>query len=243
MDSISKQEKKWLLNEKYNGKVTREYEKECVLIDQGMPVAYLIGNVPFLGAHIDLEHKPLIPRAETEFWVNEFVQNNQGKKLEILDLFAGSGCIGIGCLKNIPEASVDFAELDEKNIKQVKKNLDLNSLSGNIYKSDVFENVSDKKYDFILANPPYIARDRLDTVQDSVISNEDDHALFAQDNGLEFVYKLIDEGSKYLQPDGEVWIEFDPWQTDLIDTYLKDKNWSHSYMKDQYGKNRVLILQ
>lgn len=246
MKCINDQEKKWLLNEKYNGIENRQYLDECNLIDSGVPVAYLIGNIEFLGCHIDLKYKPLIPRAETEYWVDIFIKRNKNKNdLTILDLFSGSGCIGLATAKHLG-CMIDFGDIDSKNIKQIKKNAEVNNLISkiNIFETDVFSNIPLKKYDFILANPPYIDRIKKIQVQDSVINNEDDHALFADQQGLRFVYQVINEGREYLKPKGEIWIEFDSWQTELIDTYLKNNDdWKHSYLKDQYNKDRVLILK
>ncbi|MCI5050820.1 MAG: HemK family protein methyltransferase [Candidatus Pacebacteria bacterium] len=245
MNSINEQEKKWLLDEKYHGNKNDEYYRECNEIDNGMPVAYLIGNIEFLDCHIDLEYRPLIPRAETEYWVNIFIKQNKKKRnLKILDLFSGSGCIGIAVSKHL-NAEVDFAEIDAKNILQINKNKGINKITkGNVFQSDVFSNIPEKKYDFILANPPYLDRNKVSQVQDSVLYNEDDHALFADQQGLKFVYELINIGAEYIKDGGEIWIEFDPWQTDLIDEYLIDNNqWNHSYLEDQYKKDRVLILK
>lgn len=246
MDAINEQEKKWLLDEKYNGNSCQEYINECALIDDGIPVAYLIGNIEFLGCHIDLEYKPLIPRPETEYWTDNFIKQNKDKNnLEILDLFSGSGCIGIAAYKNL-DSMVDFGDIDQKNILQIKKNLEINFADQhfNVFRSDVFSNIPTKKYDFILANPPYIDRAKSGQVQGSVINNEDDHALFADQQGLKFVYQLINEGTNYLTPNGEIWLEFDSWQTNLLDDYLKNNvSWNHSYLKDQYKKDRVLILK
>jgi release factor glutamine methyltransferase len=248
MQSIATQEKKWLCDEKYHGKKTPEYFKECILIDQGMPVAYLIGNIEFLNCVIDLEYRPLIPRPETEFWTDIFIkqnkQNKQNKHLKILDLFSGSGCIGIAAGKHLV-SEIDFGDIDQKNISQIKKNITLNIpiTKTNVFATNVFSHIPLGKYDYILANPPYIDNNKIAQVQNSVLDNEDHHALFADDMGLKYVYALIDHGHEYLNNNGEIWIEFDSWQTDLIDNYLeKNTIWNYSYLKDQYDKNRVLIL-
>jgi release factor glutamine methyltransferase len=246
MDSIIVQEKKWLRDEKYKGQETPEYLRECSLIEKGVPVAYLIGNIEFLSCTIDLEYQPLIPRSETEFWTDIFIRKNKRKKnLKILDVFSGSGCIGIATGKHL-QADVDFGDIDPKNIKQIKKNIKINipGIKSNVYTTNVFLNIPQKKYDYILANPPYIDSNKISQVQNSVQQNEDHHALFAKEMGLEYVYRLIDQGCQYLTDKGEIWIEFDPWQTKLINTYLdKNNKWSHLYLKDQYNKKRVVILK
>jgi len=94
-----------------------------------------------------------------------------------------------------------------------------------------------------LANPPYIDREKENDIQTSVLENEDHIALFADDQGLSFIYQLINEAPEYIKKGGELWIEFDPWQTDLINEYLKDNTaWSHTYLQDQFKKYRVIIL-
>lgn len=243
LQEINEQEKEWLLDEKYNGKVTDEYEKECVLIDQGMPVAYLIGNIPFLGCYIDLSYKPLIPRAETEYWVDLFTKQARDDT-DILDIFAGSGCIGVAAAKLLPGSRLDFAELNPENIKQIQKNLEINQVNGSVFESDVFKNVPPKKYDYILANPPYISEKRKNTVQESVQQNEEHGALYASDDGLYFIKQLIEQAPNYLKPNGKLWIEFDPWQEKLLDELLdSNPSFTHRFLEDQYNKPRVLILK
>lgn len=239
-------ERTWLLNEKYDGIETEGFQKDCERLTQGEPLAYIIGHIPFCNCHIDLEYKPLIPRVETEYWVHKFITKElTDKQAEILDLFAGSGCVGIAVLKN-SQASVDFGEIKKENVRQIEKNLDINNIKNSLYQifeSDVFESIPDKKYDYILANPPYIAKDRMDTVDESVFRHEDPGALFADNDGLYFVEKLIKEGVKHLKPGGKIYVEYDPWQTEKIKELLKENSVSDfEIQEDQYGKERVLVF-
>lgn len=247
-DEILKNEKRWLLEEKYGGSESPEYFSDVEKLKNGYPVAYLIGNVEFLGCHIDLKQKPLIPRPETEFWVHDIIEEYKGRDVEVLDIFSGSGCIGISILKNIEHPHVDFGELKRTYITQIEKNIELNHLTKsnyNIYQSDVFENVpKENKYDLIISNPPYIDENRKDTVQDSVLENEDHDALFAKDNGMFFIKKIISEGFPKLKDHGRIYIEYDPWQTEMIQEYLTGQGYvNYKFKQDQYGKNRVLILE
>ena len=144
--------------------------------------------------------------------------------IQILDIFSGSGCIGLGVLKNLQNSKVDFAELDKNYIKQIQKNVILNKISKNrynIFQSNVFDNIPAKKYNTILANPPYIPKSQISQVQNSVLEYENHNTLFANDDGLFFIKKLISEAPKYLKKMGELWIEFDSSQKNQIEEILK----------------------
>lgn len=245
---LKKREKQWLLDEKHKGIESPEFFEDLKKLESGIPLAYIIGSVPFLGCVLDLSSKPLIPRPETEYWVNEIIKHHlpQNSKMKILDIFSGSGCIGVAVLKHTL-SMVHFGELQKQNIEQIQKNLDLNGIENSryqIFQSDIFETIPENLYDLILANPPYISKERIETVESSVLDHEDKNALFADDDGLFYIKKLLRESETYLAPNGKLVIEFDPWQKDLIQTFLQEEKISFfEFMNDQYHKTRILIIQ
>ncbi|MCI0542645.1 RsmD family RNA methyltransferase, partial [bacterium] len=174
------------------------------------PEAYRIGDIPFLNCDIDLSLRPFIPRPETEYWVSEAIKTlpphlfrGEGRGgVEILDAFAGSGCIGIALLKNLPNAHTDFIEKETRLGKQIETNLKKNNISKSRVKiiiGDVLEKISQnkrKKYDYIFANPPYIDFSKKHTVQRSVLDYEPHTALFAKDHGLYYIKQLIELAPK-----------------------------------------------
>src|SRR5512138_3415194 len=95
-------EEEWLLKEKWNGEKSEGFFADCQRLRDGEPLAYVIGHTPFLNTIIYLDSKPLIPRVETEFWVEKAIMEIQdfsrGQTLgtvQVLDVCAGSGCIGV----------------------------------------------------------------------------------------------------------------------------------------------------
>lgn len=234
-----------LLQEKYNGRRNSEFNSDTFRLKKGEPLNYVIGWLPFLNCKIDLSFRPLIPRPETEYWLEKATAaiSAIGRRVKIADVFSGSGCIGIAVLKNIRNSQVDFFELDKKLIKQIKLNLKLNNISASRYR--VFQGDAIKKlknqYDFILANPPYIATKRKSKVQASVLKYEPRQALFAGADGLFYIKKILQLAKLRLQPNGQLWLEFDSFQKKPIEKLLKNLKYQKwNFYRDQYRRWRYV---
>ncbi len=249
------QEINWLLQEKYQGEKTDAFLEDVEKLKDGTPLAFIIGFVPFLNTKISLTSRPLIPRTETEFWVEKVIEEikslnrSDDKPIKILDLCAGSGCIGIAIAKAIPESQVDFIEVDMAHLPTITKNAQLNEIDldrTRILSGDLFDLAfSDKlaTYDFIVSNPPYIDP-MLDRTESSVKNHEPKLALYGGDHGLELIKRIVKEAGDFLNPGGQLWIEHEPEQTDDIADLAKEK-FDCSTQKDQYGLDRFskLVLQ
>lgn len=241
------QEVQWLLKEKYRGENTDAFKEDCRRLERGEHIAYVIGFVDFLGATIDLSLKPLIPRPETEFWVGEAIKSlkkrNGRKKIQCLDIFSGSGCIGVSILRHVPEAHVNFSDNNEKFLNQIRLNAKNNTIEEDRYElvqSDVFSDIREK-YDYILANPPYIDENKKTEVDESVLKNDPARALFAGDGGMYFVKKVLHEGIGFLNPGGVIYAEFDSHQKEALEKFSRDLPFAEvSFFKDQYGEWRYL---
>lgn len=238
----------WLLREKYSGKATANFYKDTERLKAGEPLDYVIGFTEFLGCKIDLLKKPLIPRSETEFWVEKVIgeiKKVKGKK-RALDIFSGSGCIGVALLKNVPNLLCDISEIDKDLLGQIKKNLRINRIKENRYKvikSDVFSNIKGK-YDFILSNPPYISKTRKNKIQKSVLKYEPHKALFGGEDGLLYIKRFLKSAKERLNNDGKIYMEFDCVQKKEIGKLIKKYKYSSSeFYKDQYGKWRYVMIK
>ncbi len=237
------QEGKWLLEEKYDGKKSAAFFADLKRLEVGEPLAYIIGHIPFLGCRIVLDSHPLIPRSETEYWVEKAI--TEVKKVSnphVLDLCAGSGAIGVAVAIQVSGSAVDLAEIDPIHISTIKKNLEINNVAGKVIESDLFTNITGK-YDFILSNPPYIDP-VLDRTEASVKNYEPHLALYADNKGLELIELLITEAPSYLNPGGQLWFEHEPEQSEAIKHLANDAGFAgvvnHS---DQYGIQRYSVLK
>jgi release factor glutamine methyltransferase len=251
---MENQEIAWLLKEKYQGVKNADFEADCARLAAGEPLGYLVGHVPFLDCTIHLDSHPLIPRVETEFWVEKAIAaiinspgNLRGRTPLILDLCAGSGAIGVAVAKAVPDAQVTFAEIDEAHLLTIEKNL-----SGNIteypnrlgyypvIESDIFSNVSER-FDFILTNPPYIDASA-ETVDTNVAAHEPHLALFGGALGMEIIERIISKAEAYLTPTGQLWIEHEPAQVEAITTLAHTHGFSCVTHPDQYNTPRMSVL-
>jgi len=256
---------KWLLKEKYHGKPNKQFKKDIKRLKNGEPLDYVIGFTEFLGCKINVSKNPLIPRQETEYWVQKTIEEMSHNLqsfadcgTKVLDMFAGSGCIGIAILKHIKNSNVTFAEKNKKFLEQIKVNLKINKkLISNsheleiglqlkrykIIQSDVFKNVV-RRHDYIFANPPYISTKRNRKVQKSVLQYEPKEALFGGEDGLLYIRKFLAEAKNFLNPGGRIFMEFDSIQKREIERMLKKfKYKSYKFNRDQYGKWRWLDLE
>ncbi|MFT7507033.1 MAG: release factor glutamine methyltransferase [Acidimicrobiales bacterium] len=249
------QEEQWLLEEKYNGKKSKGFFCDLELLRNGTPLAYLIGSIPFLDCAIYIDSHPLIPRVETEYWtekaiesVRTYVRDYERKYVAVLDLCAGSGAIGVAVAKAIPETHVTFGEIDLTHLPTIQKNLTQNTIAVNRYslvESDLFEKIpGEKKYEFILTNPPYIDP-AVDRAEKSVKLHEPDLALYGGVEGMECIQKIIAQDPAYLTTNGQLWIEHEPEQSKSIQILAQTHGYMCATHRDQYAVERysILVLQ
>lgn len=226
----------WLLREKYDGQPTKQFYKDVKRMEAGEPIDYVIGFTEFLGCKIDLSKKPLIPRKETEFWVGQEIKNIKAGK--VLDIFSGSGCIGVAVLKHLPNVLCDISEKDNKLIPQIKINLKINKAKAKVIQSDIFSNIKNK-YDFIFANPPYIPQTKKIKIQKSVLKYEPKAALFGGTDGLFYINKFLKQAKNYLNASGTIFMEFDSAQKKQIEAIIKKYKYSkYEFKKDQFNRWR-----
>ena len=119
------------------------------------PIQYVLGKTSFMDMEFKVNSSVLIPRPETEELVRLMLKEDLDGK-EILDIGTGSGCIAISLAKNFPNAKVTALDISCDALNIAKENAKLNNVSIDFVNADIFKHESNKKYDFIVSNPPYV---------------------------------------------------------------------------------------
>ena len=212
------------------------------------PIEYILGSYYFLKNHINIIPPVLIPRIETEYWceiIIEKLKKNKIEKFYFLDIGCGSGCISIAFLNEFKLCNGIALDISEKAIELTKRNVIENSFDNRlkIIYSDLFENLKEEnKFDIIFSNPPYIAENQ--KLDNSVFFWEDKNALFAPDDGLFFIKKILENSLNFLKSNGLLIIECDSLNVyEAFDfAYKLNKYQMIKLLYDQHNQARVIIL-
>ncbi len=179
------------------------------LVVDKKPLQYILGSVPFNDCDILVEPPTLIPRPETEEWCLHIIEHLQlldNKKINILDLCTGSGCIAIALAHHLPLANIVATDNADAALELTEKNIEHNKMMNvTAIKSDLFESLPcGMLFDIIVSNPPYITPSEF-TELDKMVTNWEDHgALVAADDGLAIIKKIIAQAPQCIQPNNEM---------------------------------------
>jgi release factor glutamine methyltransferase len=247
--SKSTKEQQWLLKEKYDGVKSAAFREDVKRLQNSEPLDYVIGFSEFLGCRIDLSLRPFIPRHETEFWTQkaiEDIRRNSQKRIKVLDIFAGSGCVGLAVLKHDSRIACSFADVRERFLFQIKLNSKINQIEPRrfrVVRSDVFSHIQDR-YDYILANPPYVADGVSGDVDAVVLKYEPREAVLAGRDGLVIIKKFLKDALGYLNPGGKIYMEFGAGQGEQIQKILAQNGYySWQIKKDQFDEERYVKIK
>ncbi len=177
----------------------------AMIIEQQMPIQYLIGHVPFGHSDILIEPPVLIPRPETEAWVTALIEQAApiaNLPLTIVDMCTGSGCIAIELASSFPNATVYGIDISAKALACAQKNSIHNNITNIRWvQSDLFSRIPlDLSIDILVSNPPYIKHSLWQTLDPSVRDWEDTAALVGGTQGSEIVASIIQQVGFYLRP-------------------------------------------
>ena len=215
-------------------------------IKEDVPLSHLVGFEYFYDRKFKVTSDVLSPRMETEeliYKVIEYVKASNKNKFKILDLCTGSGIIAITLKKELDQVSVDViaSDISEEAIEVAKENAQSHNATIKFIKSDIFNNIDDK-FDIIVSNPPYIDRKDEVTMQDNVLKYDPHLALFAEEEGMYFYRKIIEQAKDYLNENGVMFFEIGYDQKDKIIKLADMNGYSAEVYRDINGRDRMAFL-
>ena len=214
----------------------------------GEPVAYILGEWEFYGLPLTVTRDVLIPRVDTEVLagsvISELKNNLNGKR--ILDLCAGSGCVGLAVAANVPFSRVILAEKSPQALKICRANTNRNKLTRNVTSIEIDALEEPPMllglFDVIVCNPPYIPTRDIDTLESSVTDFEPHEALDGGADGLIFYKSIAAKWKTVLKDKGRLAFECGIGQAEAVRQILTDNGFTDiKTIKDTLDIERVVI--
>ncbi|GMO65162.1 MAG: peptide chain release factor N(5)-glutamine methyltransferase [Endomicrobiia bacterium] len=218
------------------------YEHYILKRSKREPIEYITGFASFMYFKFKVNKDVFIPRPETEILVESVLEFSKEKnKYSLLDLCTGSGCIAI-CLEKLGKfRNIVASDISLNAITIAKENVQINSaLNVDFIESDIFSNVSNKIFDVIVANPPYVSYEEYELLEPE-LKYEPQNALIARDNGLFFYKKIVAEADKYLKENGVIFVELNANKAENIKLIFLSNGYKDvEIIKDYAGLSRIL---
>ncbi len=201
--------------EKYNHAIQRRIKNE--------PVAYIINKKEFWSTNFLINNATLIPRPETELIVFEVIKFFKKKKISVLDIGTGCGCILLSILKELKFSKGVGIDISRQAIKIAKINAKKLSLVNKAtFKTSKIENFNQGKYDLIVSNPPYISVGQLKYLSKEITDYEPISALNGGIDGLDLIKKVIYKSKSLLNKSGILAIEIGNNQYKKVSKILEE---------------------
>ena len=215
-------------------------------INEDTPLSHLVGFDYFYDRKFKVTKDVLSPRMETEeliYKVLEYIKKSKKDSFRILDLCTGSGIIAITLKKEIVEKYTEIvaSDISEKALSIAIENANNNNANITFIKSDLFDNISGK-FDLIISNPPYISYKDKIIIKDSVLNYDPHLALFAEEDGIYFYRKIIENAVHYLSKDGVIFFEIGYDQKEKIFELGNINNFITTVYKDINDRDRIAKL-
>ena len=244
--AVGKDRRYIILNNKKNLKEKNlRYFKNLILKrSRRKPIAYLTNKKYFWNYNFFVTNDTLIPRPDTELLVDQILKiTKHRKKMNILDIGVGSGCILLTILKerkkfygtgvDISKNCINISKFNAKNLKLINRI--------RLYKTDV-DKFAQGKYDLIVSNPPYIKKFNLKYLEKEIVSFEPKLALDGGLDGLSEIRKVIKKSSELIKKNGKFILEIGFDQKNNVINLLKEKGfYINSTLKDFANNDRCIV--
>jgi release factor glutamine methyltransferase len=204
---------------------------------EGEPLQHLLGTVEFCGQTFLCDERALVPRPETEEFVEMLASMLHApcSELRIVDVGTGSGVIALSLANKFPDAQIFAVDVSEGALALARENAERLGLSARVQltQGDLLEK-NPERFDVIVANLPYIAMQDRQSLSPEVL-RDPEAALFGGEHGDELVRALIDQAPAHLQPGGLLALEIGIGQGEALCGLLAEKNYHDIESKKDYA--------
>ena len=238
--SLNKSKEELLINleQNINKKRLTEFNKYLIRRSKKEPIAYLLEEKEFWSKKFFVNKNTLIPRPETELLVEKIVNIFNKKRITILDIGTGTGCIIISILSELKNSTGTAIDISTKAIEAAKKNARKFKLSDRIkFLNKTFEDLCEKKFDLIVSNPPYIKRSDIKNLSEDIKKFEPRMALDGGNDGLDLIKKVIYKSKKILKINGMLALEIGNEQIKRVSKLLIDNKFRIKCVIKDYKNN------
>ena len=226
------------LDQKISKKNLSVFKKYLQRRSNNEPMAYILEEKEFWSKKFYINKGTLIPRPETELLVDKILKIYKEKKISILDIGTGSGCIIISLLSSLKNSNGIGVDVSKNAISTAQKNALKYKLSKRLkFFKKSFKNIFGKKFDLIVSNPPYIESKYIKDLSDDIKRFEPRIALDGGNDGLDLIKKVIYKSTYILKINGMLALEIGNEQIKKVSKILIDNNFSIRKISKDYKNN------
>lgn len=208
------------------------------------PLQYILGYWEFYGRKFLVGEGVLIPRQDTEKVIEVCIEHLKDiKRPKIIDLCAGSGCIGITLAKEVPNSSVIMIEKYEHAIRYVLENAsEISPENTTLIMDDIFDDVRlTSRVHLIVSNPPYLSDEDMKDLQPELLY-EPETAFYGGSDGLYFYRRIAKEYKRYIKPKGALVFEIGAAQGEAVKDILEKEGYADVRIIKDYSRNDRVVI-
>ena len=226
------------LDQKINKKNISVFKEYLQRRSNNEPIAYILEEKEFWSKKFYINKGTLIPRPETELLVDKILKIFKERKISILDIGTGSGCIIISLLSSLKNSNGIGIDISKNAISAAKKNALKYKLTKRVkFLNKSYMNIFSKKFDLIVSNPPYIDSKDIKNLSDDVKNHEPRLALDGGNDGLDLIKKVIYKSKQILKIKGLLALEIGNEQIKKVSKLLIDNNFRIKHVIKDYKNN------